>query len=52
MLSVVVQDADLDDAIGVLRLRPTTPEGDREHRETNERLHWYFPVAKVSVFCF
>jgi hypothetical protein len=32
-----------------LRLRPRAPEGDREGRKTDERFHWHFSIAKVSV---
>jgi hypothetical protein len=46
----VVHDADLDGAVGVLRLRPGAPEGDRERRETDEPFHWRFSVAKVPYF--
>jgi hypothetical protein len=45
----VVHDADLDGAVGVLRLRPETPEGDRERRETDEPSHWRFSVAKFRI---
>src|SRR5262245_6066385 len=43
----VVHDADLDGAVGVLRLRPGAPEGDRERCETDEPFHWRFSVAKA-----
>src|SRR6516162_2788136 len=28
---------------------PGAPEGDREHRETDERLHWHFPLRRFRV---
>src|SRR5262249_54048752 len=46
----VVHDADLDGAVGVLRLRAGAPEGDRERRETDEPFHWRFSVAKAPYF--
>jgi hypothetical protein len=46
----VVQDPDPDGAVGVLRLRPRAPEGDRERRKTDERFHWHFSIAKVPYF--
>src|SRR5262249_23324743 len=46
----VVHDADLDGAVGVLRLRPGAPEGDCERRDTDEPFHRRFSATKVPYF--
>src|SRR5712692_1943301 len=44
----VVHDADLDGAVGVLRLRGRTPEGERERGETDQPFHMAFSLAMIS----